>query len=102
VGNPVRLGAIPDLKDDGKQCMHEPIASSEVSRPLMPQPLQLLWSLNLIVVGVTARTSDTALLQSAVSQIRPDSDEHAGEERTLCPAGKHPGVGLLCRGHQLS
>lgn len=81
LGNPVRLGVILELEDHGERCVHELVASLDVSQPLMSQHLRVLRSANLIVGRRDGKEIRYAIADDHVIHIVRDAIRHAEEAR---------------------
>jgi ArsR family transcriptional regulator len=81
LGNPVRLGVILELEEQGEQCVHELVASLDVSQPLMSQHLRVLRSANLIVGRRDGKEIRYAIADDHVTHIVRDAIRHAEESR---------------------
>ncbi|MFM7534489.1 MAG: ArsR/SmtB family transcription factor [Acidimicrobiales bacterium] len=82
LGNPVRLGVILELEEHGEQCVHELVASLDVSQPLMSQHLRVLRSANLIVGRRDGKEIRYVIADDHVIHIVRDAIRHAEEART--------------------
>jgi DNA-binding transcriptional ArsR family regulator len=79
LGNPVRLGVILELEEHGERCVHELVASLDVSQPLMSQHLRVLRSANLIVGRRDGKEIRYAIVDDHVIHIVRDAIRHAEE-----------------------
>lgn len=82
LGNPVRLGVILELEEHGEQCVHELVASLDVSQPLMSQHLRVLRQANLIVGRRDGKEIRYLIADDHVIHIVRDAIRHAEEART--------------------
>jgi DNA-binding transcriptional ArsR family regulator len=82
LGNPVRLGVILELEKHGEQCVHELVASLDVSQPLMSQHLRVLRQANLIVGRRDGKEIRYLIADDHVIHIVRDAIRHAEEART--------------------
>ncbi len=82
LGNPVRLGVILELEEHGEKCVHELVASLEVSQPLMSQHLRVLRSANLIVGRRDGKEIRYVIADDHVIHIVRDVIRHAEEAPT--------------------
>jgi DNA-binding transcriptional ArsR family regulator len=82
LGNPVRLGVILELEEHGEQCVHELVASLDVSQPLMSQHLRVLRQANLIVGRRDGTEIRYLIADDHVIHIVRDAIRHAEEART--------------------
>lgn len=79
LGSRVRLGVILQLEAHGEQCVHELVASLEVSQPLMSQHLRVLRGANLIVGQRAGKEMRYSIADDHVSHIVRDAIRHAEE-----------------------
>jgi len=79
LGSPVRLGVILQLEAHGEQCVHELVASLEVTQPLMSQHLRILRSANLIVGRRDGKEMRYSITDDHVIHIVRDAIRHAEE-----------------------
>jgi len=82
LGNPVRLGVILQLEEHQEQCVHELVASLDVSQPLMSQHLRVLRSANLIVGRRDGKEMRYVITDDHVIHIVRDAIRHAEEAHT--------------------
>ena len=82
LGNPVRLGVILQLEEHREQCVHELVASLDVSQPLMSQHLRVLRSANLIVGRRDGKEMRYVITDDHVIHIVRDAIRHAEEAHT--------------------
>lgn len=79
LGSPIRLGVILQLQAEGEQCVHELVASLEVSQPLMSQHLRVLRDARLIVGRRDGKEIRYSIADDHVSHIVHDAIRHAEE-----------------------
>lgn len=79
LSSPVRLGVILQLEAHGEQCVHELVASLEVTQPLMSQHLRILRSANLIVGRRDGKEMRYSITDDHVIHIVRDAIRHAEE-----------------------
>jgi len=80
LGSPVRLGVILQLQAHGEQCVHELVASPEVSQPLISQHLRVLRDARLVVGRRAGKEIRYSIADDHVSHIVHDVIRHAEEE----------------------
>jgi ArsR family transcriptional regulator, zinc-responsive transcriptional repressor len=81
LGNPVRLGVIIQLEDNGERCVHELVSALVVSQPLMSQHLRVLRSAGLIVGRRDGKEIRYSIADEHVIHIVRDAIRHAEEAR---------------------
>lgn len=79
LGSPVRLGVVLQLHAHGEQCVHELVASLEVSQPLMSQHLRVLRTARLIVGRRDGKEIRYSIADDHVTHIVHDAIRHAEE-----------------------
>ena len=79
LGSPVRLRVILQLQAHGEQCVHELVASLEVSQPLVSQHLRVLRDARLIVGRRDGKEIRYSIADDHVSHIVHDAIRHAEE-----------------------
>ncbi|MBM3730883.1 MAG: winged helix-turn-helix transcriptional regulator [Actinobacteria bacterium] len=82
LANPVRLGVILELEKHDERCVHELVASLDVSQPLMSQHLRVLRSANLIVGRRDGKEMRYVIADDHVIHIVRDAIRHAQEAQT--------------------
>jgi ArsR family transcriptional regulator, zinc-responsive transcriptional repressor len=81
LGNPVRLGVICELEARGELCVHELVASLDVSQPLMSQHLRVLRTAHLIEGRRDGKETRYSIVDDHVTHIVRDAIKHAEEAR---------------------